>query len=300
MSKIHYTACPVCNSEILHPVFKVKDYTVSKQEFEILHCDSCTARFTQDVPEQNAIGDFYKSDDYISHTNKGKGVINSLYKKVRVRTLKQKALLVKKFTGKTSGTLLDVGSGAGAFLDTMRKNSWVVTGLEPDIDARTVCKLTYGIEARPSQDLFELNPENFDAITLWHVLEHIHSLHDYLEQLRKLLRREGKLFIAVPNYSSKDAKVYGKYWAGYDVPRHLYHFTPMAMQQLLRQHGLRIIKMLPMWYDSFYVDLLSSKYKSGKTNFISAGLHGLASNLNAIGKVEECCSVIYVIEKDEK
>ena len=116
--------------------------------------------------------------------------------------------------------------------------------------------------------------------------------------MKRLLSANGVLFIAVPNYTSKDAEAYGAYWAGYDVPRHLYHFSPKAMDKLMQQHGLKIEKMLPMWFDSFYVDMLSSKYKSGKINYLSAGLHGLASNINAMGKVEECCSVIYVIKSN--
>ncbi|MCH5683767.1 class I SAM-dependent methyltransferase [Niabella sp. W65] len=128
------------------------------------------------------------------------------------------------------------------------------------------------------------------------MLEHVHTLHEYVARMKSLLAPGGVLFIAVPNYTSKDAKVYGAYWAGYDVPRHLYHFSPQAMHTLVQQHGLKINEMLPMWFDSFYVDMLSSKYKSGKVNYLSAGLHGLASNINAMGNTRECCSVIYVIK----
>ncbi|HOZ95306.1 MAG TPA: class I SAM-dependent methyltransferase [Niabella sp.] len=297
MPNIHYSHCPVCGSENVHPVFNVQDYTVSQQEFQIQHCDNCTLRFTQDVPDINAIGQYYKSEDYISHTNTSKGLINTLYQKVRIRTMKQKAGIIKKYTGLQVGSLLDIGCGTGTFLHTMKQQNWQVMGLEPDADARKVCRVTYEIEAAPSDNLFSLAPHSFDAITMWHVLEHIHPLQEYMAQINLLLKPGGKLIVAVPNYSSKDANVYGKFWAGYDVPRHLYHFSPKAMQTLLHQHTLRLVKMLPMWFDSFYVDMLSSKYKTGSIKYLSAGLHGLASNINAIGKVEACCSVIYVVEK---
>ena len=297
MPPVHYTQCPVCRSDAMHPVFHVKDYTVSGKEFEIVHCNVCSARFTQDVPDINEIGAYYKSDDYISHTNTTKGLINRLYQRVRMRTMKQKAGIVKKYTGLPAGNLLDIGCGTGTFLHTMQQQGWQVAGLEPDADARTIGKEQYGINAKPSHELFSLEPESFNAITLWHVLEHVHTLHEYVTQMKNLLAPQGVLFIAVPNYISKDARVYGKYWAGYDVPRHLYHFSPKAMEMLMQQHQLKIVKMLPMWFDSFYVDMLSSKYQSGKINYISAGLHGLASNIHAVGNVEACCSVIYVIKK---
>lgn len=300
MPNISYTQCPVCASENLQFIFSSKDYTVSNQEFEIIQCNSCKMRFTQNVPGINEIGAYYKSENYISHTNTDKGFINNLYKKVRVRTMHQKAGIIKKYTRQSHGNLLDIGCGTGTFLNTMQQEGWNVTGLEPDADARSVAKKLYNIDAQPSHQLFSLPEKSYDAVTLWHVLEHVHPLHEYVVQMRLLLKENGVLFIAVPNYTSKDAKAYGKYWAGYDVPRHLYHFSPNAMNLLLQQHGLEIIKMLPMWFDSFYVDMLSSKYRSGKTNYISAGLHGLASNLNAISNVQECCSIIYVVKKGLK
>lgn len=297
MQKIHYTYCPVCNSDRLKATLTVKDHTVSREKFEILECEFCTLRFTQDVPDLENIGRYYKSEDYISHTNTSKGLVNSLYQKVRTRTMQQKASIIKKYTGLNSGNLLDVGCGIGTFLQTMQQLNWHVTGVEPDADARQLAKEIYGINVKPSHEFFNLTPNHFNAITLWHVLEHVHQLHAYIDQLKKLLTATGKLFIAVPNYTSRDAKAYKKYWAAYDVPRHLYHFSPKAMDVLMKQHNLKIIKHLPMWFDSFYVDMLSSKYKSGSTNFLTAGLHALSSNINAIGNVEECSSVIYVIEK---
>ena len=297
MPEIHYSNCPVCQSDQIYSVFEVQDYTVSLEEFEVMHCRSCTARFTQNIPDIHDISRYYKSEEYISHTNTHKGLINQLYQRVRVQTMKQKAAIVKKHTGLVTGNLLDIGSGTGTFLNTMRGKGWSVAGLEPDADARELAASEYGIHANPSHLLFSMDPESFDAVTLWHVLEHVHGLHDYLSQIKKVLKKEGVLFVAVPNYTSKDATSYGKYWAGYDVPRHLYHFSPQSMKTLIEKHGMTISAMLPMWFDSFYVDMLSSKYKTGRINYISAGLHGLASNINAIGKVEECCSVIYIIKK---
>jgi 2-polyprenyl-3-methyl-5-hydroxy-6-metoxy-1,4-benzoquinol methylase len=148
-----------------------------------------------------------------------------------------------------------------------------------------------------TDQLFNLPKLSFDAITLWHVLEHVHDLHHYMEQLSTLLKPNGKIFIAVPNYKALDASVYGPFWAAYDVPRHLYHFTPQAIESLIRQHGLQLVNKKPMWFDSFYISMLSSKYHSGKTKLISSFLNGLRSNVKAALDKDRCSSITYIIAK---
>jgi 2-polyprenyl-3-methyl-5-hydroxy-6-metoxy-1,4-benzoquinol methylase len=295
MSTIHHTACPVCLSNDIHPLLTVKDYMVSKENFVIWQCEECSLRFTQDVPGADSIGPYYKSEDYISHTNTSKGLVNKLYQAVRNFTMGQKAGLVKKQTGISSGNLLDVGSGTGAFLHTMQQQGWQVTGIEPDETARAVATKEYGLRLKDPSELFQFQPASFDAITLWHVLEHVHELHPYIEQLKNLLKPNGKIFIAVPNYKSGDADSYRLKWAAYDVPRHLYHFTPKSMEALVKQHGLIISAKKPMWFDSFYISMLSSKYKNGKTNWIGAVVTGVQSNLKALANTDKCSSVIYVV-----
>ncbi len=294
---IHYTCCPVCKSELIQQQFSAKDHTVSQDNFFNWHCNACTARFTQDVPEQEAIGTYYASDKYISHSDTKKGIINSLYHMVRKRTLGAKRRLVINETGMLKGEILDIGCGTGAFLDTMHKAGWNINGLEPDADARTKAADLYQIQPQEPGKLFELQPASFNAITLWHVLEHVHELHDYMKQMATILAQNGKLFIAVPNYTSKDADMYKEHWAAYDVPRHLYHFSPQSMEILLSMHGLKLIAIKPMWFDSFYVSMLSEQYKNGKGNMFKAVFIGLLSNIQAWGNTRKCSSVIYVISK---
>ncbi|MGZ8553672.1 MAG: class I SAM-dependent methyltransferase [Chitinophagaceae bacterium] len=301
---IHYALCPVCNSADIQNVFKVKDHTVSGEFFTIAECQSCTFRFTQDVPDQNTIEPYYKSEDYISHTNTAKGFINRLYHAVRKRTIAEKRKLVEKSTGVKAGRMLDVGSGIGSFVNEMKQQGWDARGLEPDADARKIAKDLYKLELGDTREFYQLPPAYFDAITLWHVLEHVHDLSRYIQQLKVLLNENGKLFIAVPNYTAVDAAVYKEYWAAYDVPRHLYHFSPRSMQILMEKNGLTVLQYKPMWYDSFYISLLSSKYKNaslpdrqGKTNWLIALWNGLRSNLKAVGNNDKCSSVIYVIGK---
>jgi hypothetical protein len=148
-----------------------------------------------------------------------------------------------------------------------------------------------------TSDLFKFPPGAFDAITLWHVLEHVHDLSACIQQLKDVMKEDGKMFIAVPNYTSADARNYGEQWAAYDVPRHLYHFSPQSMQMLMQRFGMKVIRYTPMWYDSFYISLLSSKYKKGKTSWMEAIWNGCRSNLRALGDHKKSSSVIYTISK---
>jgi len=181
----------------------------------------------------------------------------------------------------------------------MQTKGWNVTGIEPDADARSVAKQTYGITALEPFALTTLPNHSFDAITLWHVLEHVHQLHEYIETLKTLLTPNGKIFIAVPNYQSLDAERYGLAWAAYDVPRHLYHFTPKAIKVLMEQHGLCVLAKKPMPFDSYYISLLSSKYRNGSTNWPAAFYTGFRSNMAAMTNVDKCSSVTYIISKAE-
>lgn len=296
MARIHYTHCPVCNSTAINPLLTVKDHSVSKEEFVVWQCSDCTLRFTQDVPDEASIGPYYGSQDYISHSNTDKGLLNKVYQRVRKYTLEGKASLIQHYT-KERGRMLDVGAGIGAFLSVMKEKGWDVKGIEPDEGARANAKRLFKLQLEEPSTLYELPPKTYDAITLWHVLEHVHALHDYVEQLKTLLAANGKIFIAVPNYTSADAAAYRNYWAAYDVPRHLYHFTPKAIEKLASLHGLKLQAKKPMWFDSFYISLLSSKYHRGSTSWIGAGWNGLRSNLTALFDKDRCSSLIYILEK---
>jgi SAM-dependent methyltransferase len=295
MKRIHHSNCPLCGSGNIHYSLTVKDHTVSAEFFKIDECEDCSGRFTQDAPDMSEIGKYYQSPAYVSHTNTREGIVNRLYHRVRKITLNQKKKIVQQQTGLQKGRLLDIGAGTGLFVDTMVKAGWVVTGLEPDEGARGVAS-GINIKLEDLSNLFSLQPASLDAITLWHVLEHVHELHRYLRQFGKLLRESGKLIIAVPNYTSGDAKHYREYWAAYDVPRHLYHFSPAAMKHLLEKHGFSVVKIYAQWFDSFYVSLLSEQYKSGKPGLIKGGWMGFISNLNAAFNRKECSSLIYVAQ----
>jgi len=297
-SSITYTSCPACEATSIHIVLTARDYTVSHNEFEIWECGVCTLRFTQHAPDAVSIKAYYQSENYISHTNTNKGLVNRLYHFVRKQTLAGKRKLVTAATDKSAGkTLLDIGAGTGAFVQHMHLHGWQATGLEPDETARQRAVAVHQVKLLPIEQLNIIEENSFDAITLWHVLEHVHALHNCLQQLKKIIKPGGSIFIAVPNYTSYDAGIYKSYWAAYDVPRHLYHFSPVSMKQLLEKNGLKLHIIKPMWYDSFYISMLSEQYQTGHSNIVKAFLTGFVSNIKAAFNKQYCSSLIYVVGK---
>lgn len=284
--------CPSCGQNHFSLFLTCKDYTVSKENFDIVVCSACGFKFTNPRPEDAELGKYYQSEDYISHSNTKKGLISKLYHRVRKITLQQKVELVSKYVSR--GTILDYGCGTGAFLQACIENGWKGFGMEPDKTARQFA-FESGLNVSESKEILEskIADLRFNAITLWHVLEHVTDLDTTLAYFRKKLIREGVLIIAVPNHKSYDAAFYGEHWAAYDVPRHLYHFEPSTIESLLAKSGFKLEAMHPMKFDSFYVSMLSEKYRYGKINYLSAFIKGLNSNLKAKGP-GDYSSVIYV------
>jgi len=292
-----YSSCPGCGSSSLSKALTATDYLVSEKQFEIWQCENCTLRFTQNAPDAQSISQYYKSENYISHSATSKGLINSLYHFVRKITLADKRRLILSVMQMENGKILDIGAGTGAFVHYMQSNGWRATGLEPDEAARQNALTLNEVNLLTPDAFYQFPPDSFDVITMWHVLEHVHDLHDYMEQLKKILKPGGRIFIAVPNYTSYDASFYKNFWAAYDVPRHLYHFSPEAMFRLLGVHNLLLHATRVMWYDSFYISLLSEKYKKQKRNLVRGFFIAFISNLKAFVDKDKCSSLIYIIGK---
>ena len=294
-SIITRSQCPCCSGAAIQKVLECRDHTVSGEIFEIWQCRDCELRFTQNVPMQELIGKYYQSDAYISHTDTEKGLVNKLYKIARNYTLSWKVNLVTANTGKLKGDLLDIGAGTGAFINQAVNKNWHSVGLEPDEGARNICLDKYNILLESPEKLTDLPSGNFDVITMWHVLEHVHELHEYLDHVKRLLKKDGVALIALPNYTSDDSARYKQWWAAYDVPRHLYHFAPASMQKLAGMHMLRVEKIKPMWLDAFYISILSEKYKNGRTNLPAAVWSGVKSNWSARLNTAKCSSLVYIL-----
>lgn len=273
----------------LKPFMSCKDYTVSQESYELLLNKDYDMMVTLPVPSD--LENYYKSEDYISHTNVNKSVIDKIYQTVRKRTLQNKLALINSFNF-TDKKLLDIGSGTGDFLATCKNDNWNVFGVEPNKDAG---KISTNKGVSVITDIYLLKENSFDVITLWHVLEHVENLLEYIEILKSKLSPNGVLIIAVPNYKSFDANHYKEFWAAFDVPRHLWHFSQTSIKKLFANVSMKVEKTIPMKYDSYYVSLLSEKYKSGRTNFLKALYIGFLSNLKA-RSTSEYSSLIYVIK----
>ncbi len=285
--------CPSCGHTKFNNKSILQDFSVSRESFALCECDKCKLLFINPRPSQDTLEHYYESEDYISHRNQANSITNLLYKIVRSRTLKNKIRLVEQY--QRPGDLLDYGAGTGHFLDVARKNQWNISGVEPHQQARD--KANDMVEGTVFEDLSQLPKEkNYSVITAWHVIEHVYHLQDTLKALRKRLTKDGTMFIALPNHKSYDSQYYSEYWAGYDVPRHLYHFDRNTFDFVARKNKLKIIDILPMKFDSYYVSLLSERYKTNRTRFLKAFYIGQKSNRLA-ARSGEYSSLIYVIQR---
>ena len=269
---------------------KTKDFTVSKEHFE-LHWDEALDMLIT-VPQPSYLNPYYESEDYISHTDARTSFTDRIYQAVKRVNLRKKIQLVDNQIDKKI-SLLDVGAGTGDFLAVAQKAGYEITGVEPSPKARQQAS-NKGINLLT--DLKQLEGRKFAAITLWHVLEHLPNLEEQIKTITLLLEEDGVLVVAVPNFKSFDAKHYGMYWAGYDVPRHLWHFSKTAIAQLFDRRGMEVIAIRPMLFDAFYVSLLSEKYKGNKLRLVRAFFIGLWSNLTAM-RTKEYSSLIYIVKR---
>jgi len=286
------TDCPVCGGKDLNEVVTAIDHLVSNKSFTLVECTICRTRITNPRPDENELSQYYQSEEYISHTNEGNSLINRIYKVARYFTLRNKRKLIS--IAPHNQTLLDVGCGTGNFIHHCRDNGWKVVGVEPDPSARNIAK--EDTKNIVHKDLHDLHDQEFDRVTLWHVLEHLPNLSDTFIRLKNLLSANGKIFIAVPNYLAWEESKFKEYWAAYDVPRHLHHFTPNSIHVLAQNNGLEVERTYPMRLDSFYISLLSNKNKTGYNRLVNSFLTGLLSNIYA-RKSGNYSSLIYQLKK---
>uniref|UniRef100_UPI00404B9217 class I SAM-dependent methyltransferase n=1 Tax=Gelidibacter sp. TaxID=2018083 RepID=UPI00404B9217 len=276
---------------------KVKDHSVSKETFELLYDLDLDMLETFPQPTLEKLPDYYKSDDYISHTDSKRNLFEKAYHFIKSIALKRKLKLINSVSN-TEKRLLDFGCGTGDFLEIAQKNGWQIQGIEPNEKARSIANQKTKNTVFETSHFSKFNQSSFDVITLWHVLEHLPDLDSHITQFKTLLKPNGTLIIAVPNFKSHDANHYKELWAAYDVPRHLWHFSKTAISKLVAKQNLEVIQIHPMKFDAYYVSLLSEKYKSGTMNPFKAFWNGWQSNRKA-KRSGEYSSLIYVIKKHE-
>lgn len=289
--------CPLCKSGNILNHKLVKDYAVSQKEFTLCRCGDCELLFTNPRPKEEEIGPYYDFKEYYSHKDKVQNFTQWVYQKIRNYSIRKKVALIYGLSN--GGSLLDYGCGTGEFLQEANKQKWTVRGIEPSEKARGLALNKLTGQILPSLDELP-EEESYDVVTLFHVLEHIHSLRKTLKIIVKHLKPTGYLVIAVPNPQSEDAKHYGGTWAGYDVPRHLYHFSKKSMAVIQEAYDLELVQVKPMIFDSYYVSLLSEGYKNPKAGLLSrywkAILQGYHSNKKA-GQAGNYSSNMFIFRK---
>ena len=271
----------------------VKDYSVSKETFDLYYDETLDMLITHPQPSLENLGKYYESEDYISHTDNKRSLFEKLYHFIKSIALKNKLNLINSLQP-NKGIILDIGAGTGEFLSVAKNDGWQTIGVEPSDKAKAIAK-SKGVSF--VEKTSELENHSFDVISMWHVLEHVPDLDKQIKELKRLLKPTGTLIIAVPNFKSFDAKHYGKFWAAYDVPIHFWHFSKTAIKLIFEKEEMKLEKVLPMKFDSFYVSLLSEKYKSGKMNFVKAFFIGLQSNWKAKNNFEYS-SHIYILKNN--
>lgn len=269
----------------------VKDHSVSKETFSLLHNKDYDLLKTTPTPSLTVLPKYYESEDYISHTDGKRTLFEKIYHLVKRNAIKGKVSLITSEQNQ-KGKLLDIGSGTGDFLVEAKNQGWDILGYEPNADAKNLA-VNKGVTF--TGDIFALPENSFDVVTMWHVLEHVPNLQEYIANLKRIVKPTGTIIIAVPNYKSYDANYYKQFWAAYDVPRHLWHFSKTSIKRLFSDVDMELKKVKPMWFDSFYVSLLSEKYKNGKMSFVKGFFIGFVSNVSGLFK-KEFSSHIYIIK----
>lgn len=291
---IEVKSCPVCGASSFKEVFKAPYFRGDNELFAIQECNNCKFWITSPRPDDDELGKYYDSANYISHNNSSKSLMDKVYQVVRNYSLKKKVQLISRIDN-GSKSLLDYGAGTGHFLLEAKKSGWNIEGVEISSDAREVAKKDNALSLNDPEQ-FNIEAERYSVITLWHVLEHLPNLNDHLESFFNGLQSGGKLVIAVPNHESSDSKHYGENWAALDVPLHLWHFKKSNIQALAKKHGFVFKEALNMPFDSFYVSLLSEKIGSSKGSPVKALSTGLKSNLKGKSDIN-MSSLIYILEK---
>lgn len=299
MPRNDLTDCPICGSDNINKVLDVVDHFSSKEVFPIFDCLQCTFRFTNHFPTENDIGKYYDSPDYISHSDTKKGFINKLYHAARKYMLHKKVRLVKNSIREQPARLLDIGCGTGYFLHAAKEQGFEVSGIEKEKGARDYAITQFGLNVKDEEHLWGIDEASFDVVTLWHVLEHLEKINESIQKIGNILTENGVAVIAVPNHRSYDASFYNDRWAAYDVPRHLWHFTPKTIEKLLARHGMVITETRAMPLDAFYISLLSEKYRKSNAvlRYGRALLIGLISFSRSLHNKERASSIVYIVRK---
>jgi 2-polyprenyl-3-methyl-5-hydroxy-6-metoxy-1,4-benzoquinol methylase len=289
--------CPLCSSGSINPYLNCNDHLVSGEVYELFKCEACSFVFTQDHPDEKMIIRYYDSEDYASHSDNKSGLMNHIYSAARNIMLHKKLKIIENTSRLKCGRILDIGCGTGFFAAKMKENGWNVTGIEPAVKAREMGITRFGLDILEPEMISSLKEDSFDVITMWHSLEHLHDPHNYSREIQRLLKPDGLLISALPNCDSYDARHYGGLWAAYDVPRHLWHFTPETFSLFAEKNGFRITGIKPLLLDVFYISILSERNKQRSLYLLTGLIKGYLFAARAIFIPGKSSSLIYFLRR---
>ena len=298
MDTIHIDTCPICGSKRLDEAGTCTDHYATGESFKIWRCLDCRFRFTQDFPDESVIARYYDSPDYISHSDTRRGLVNKIYHLARTYMLRRKRNLVIEQTEQERGHVLDIGAGTGYFAHEMKKARWTVTAAETNPEARAFARRHFRLDHIIAPDELATQPDGtYDAVTMWHVMEHVQELDHEWNLIHRLLREGGIFLMAVPNFESADGRIYGNHWAAFDVPRLLWHFNSENVHTIAARHGFKMIDTQPMPLDAFFISILSERYAGSRHPFLQGMSTGLKCYFKSGGRPELSSSIIYVMKK---
>jgi len=296
---IRHSTCPLCKSQEISPYLKCIDHLVTGEVFEVFTCSGCGFIFTQNHPEESESGKYYESEEYISHSDSHKTIFDRIYQLARKIMLNRKKRIVTEICDIRYGSILDIGSGTGNFLKTMKDAGWKTEGIEINVKARDHAKIFFNMTLLSPREINSLPDKSFDCITLWHTLEHFHEPEKYFREIKRLLRPEGTVVVALPNTDSYDARHYGSAWAAYDVPRHLWHFKPDTVALFAERNGFMVSPLGYLPFDVFYISVLSEKYRGARFFFLSGMTKGLIFSFASIFRKSKSSSLIYILRNSD-
>ena len=294
---LNHNKCPLCGSDEIYVLYECRDFLVTGKKFPLSQCRACNFIFTSNYPKEKDSGLYYKSDEYISHSDTEKGLINRIYHLVRKEMLSYKFRILKKESGLEKAYVLDIGSGTGHFPVYLKKKGWECQGIEISKDARDYAKRKNNLTLQPPGHIEHFESGSIDIVTMWHTLEHFYHPGIYLDEALRILKEEGLLVIAVPNHRSYDAKKYREFWAAWDVPRHLWHYNPDTIQKLAARHHFNLHLMKRLHFDAFYVSILSEKNKKSSLPLVRGFIAGFISWINSLANIRTTSSLLYIFSK---
>ncbi|HNR42666.1 MAG TPA: class I SAM-dependent methyltransferase [Bacteroidales bacterium] len=289
--------CPLCGAEKVSYYLTCTDHLVSGETYDLFICNACGFVLTHDPPDEEAMGRYYASEDYVSHSDTKAGVINRLYSLARNIMLSRKLRIISAASGLRKGSILDIGCGTGYFAAKMKANGWNSTGIEPDCKAREFGTRQFGLSILEPEKISSLPGESCDVITMWHSLEHSHDPFNYMQEILRLLKPEGLFISALPNCGSYDAMHFGDSWAAYDVPRHLWHFTPETFELFAAKTGFKVTHVSTLPFDVFYISLLSEKHRNRKLYLLSGLAKGSFFSVRAVFNYRKSSSLVYHLRR---